>query len=211
MNVSNQSVYLFGCELLPLDAMTCEQYLAWLLSEHDASVLGDVGSLIWVLTHCHDGVTWGRYDITQKSWLLGNAIAPDISPPILRKSILELRIFGEVGEILIWRTDTGLQGRVLRESASAPQSNDSAYPLRPVDESRILLGTHVLKQYVEGFTHVSDGTAKEQVLPLIVTDNHLRFGNARLVIRNYYEADNMTGVVRIAATRLVKLTVEMGR
>jgi len=202
----NHSAQLFGCRLLPLDATACEQYLAWLLGEEGAAEPRTLDSAQWLLAHCLDGVTWGRYERTAKMWHLGHAVAPEVSPPLRRQMILELRIFGDAGEVLIWRTDDGLRGRVLRdEDASTIQSDDDS-PFRPADEERIVLGRQVVTTYAAGFTRVRDGTAKEQVLPLVVSESDLRDGRVRLVIRNYYEEEARTGAVRIAATRLVKLT-----
>ncbi|WP_129675900.1 CRISPR-associated protein Csx19 [Candidatus Chloroploca sp. Khr17] len=205
MTGSDHSVQLFGCDLLPLDAVACEQYLAWLIGEAGTAEPNALGSARWLLAHSLDGITWGRYERTTQTWLLGHTIAPEISPPLQRQMLLELRIFGAAGEVLIWRTDDGLRGRVLREDGEAYQRDN---PLRPADEERIVLGRHILEtHHTAGFTHVRDGTAKEQVLPLVVSEQDLRSGKVRLVIRNYYEADATTGVVRIAATRLVKLTI----
>jgi len=151
-------------------------------------------------------VTWGRYDAAAKAWRLGSHVAPEVSPPIRSETLQELRLFGEGGEVLIWRTDAGLRGRVLYETDPAADRDDESNPLRPSDEPRILRGGFILAQYENGFTHIGDGTGAEQVLPLAASHEQLRAAQVRLDVRHYFEVDAETGAVRISATRLVGLT-----
>jgi len=196
-----------GCsDPLPLDSAACQQYLAWLLGEKEATEPKGATGLVWALAHSDDGVTWGRHDTSAKVWRLGNQAVPEVSPHIRPEALQELRLFGEAGEVLIWRTDAGLRGRMLLDAASgADRSNDSD-SLRASDESRILRGDHVIQQCEHGFSHVGDRTGAEQVLPLDVTKEQLQAAQVRLEVRHYYESDADTGAVRIAATRLVTLT-----
>lgn len=195
---------LTGGALSLLDADACQRYLSWLLGDRDPASEGPFG-LNWALVHCDNGVTWGRFDAGAGIWRLGNLIVPEVSPSIRRESLHELRLFGETGEVLIWRMETSLQGRVLRDSDPASDPGDGSNPLRPSDDSRILRGAHVVAQCNHDFTHVGDRTGAEQVLPLAVTAEQLRTGQVRLAARHYYESDSETGAVRIAATRLVTL------
>ena len=207
MTGTEASPVLGGCELSELDSALCQRYLAWLLGEDDAAAPEGATGLDWVLAHCDDGVTWGRYDAGAEVWRLGNQVAPEVSPPIHSESLQELRLFGETSEVLIWRTDAGLRGRVLREGNPASDPGDTSNPLRPSEDSRILRGVHVVAQREHDFTHVGDRAGAEQVLPLAVTTDQLRTGQVRLAARHYYESDAETGAARIAATRLVKLTL----
>lgn len=188
---------LSGGELSTLDSIACQRYLAWLLDDREATVPEEAIRLDWALAHCDDGVTWGRYDTGEQLWRLGNQVAPEISPPIRRDSLQELRLFSEAGEVLIWRTDAGLRGRVLREG-------DTSDPL-PLVDPRILRGDHVIAPCDHDFTHVGDRAGAEQVLPLAVTTEQLRTGQVCLAVRHYYESDAKTGAVRLAATRLVAI------
>jgi CRISPR-associated protein (TIGR03984 family) len=180
----------------PLDSSACRGYLAWLFGEKDAVEPEGSSGLNWMLAHCDDGVTWGRYDAGPRVWRQSHQVAPEVSPPIRSESLHELRFFGESAEVLIWRTEAGLRGRIIRDTNASIE----------FEESRILLGTQVLEQLDHDFTRVSDGTGAEQVVPLVVSDDQLRDGRVRLVVRHYYESDTETGVVRIVATRLVRLT-----
>jgi CRISPR-associated protein (TIGR03984 family) len=205
MTALESPLALAGCELASLDSSTCERYVSWLLGDENTPTPEGATGLVWALAHCDDGVTWGRYDQAARAWRLGNQVAPGVSPPIRPETLQELRLFGEDAEVLIWRTDAGLRGRVLRHSDFAADRDDAAGPLRPLDESRIVRGSLALAQCEHGFTHIGDGTGAEQVLPIEVSDEQLRAARIRLVVRHYFEADGETGTVRIAATRLVRL------
>lgn len=205
MNAAEAPHALTGCNLAALDSSTCERYVSWLVDEENAAAPEEASGLVWALAHCDDGVTWGRYDAGAKAWRLGNHVAPEVSPPIRSETLQELRLFGERGEVLIWRTDAGLRGRVLGETDPAADRDDEANPLRPSDESRVLRGTLVVAECDHGFTHIGDGAGAEQLLPLAASDEQLRAAQVRLDVRHYYEADAETGAVRIAATRLVRL------
>ncbi len=198
---------LAGCDLSVLDSTACESYLAWLLGEQGAGMPHGATGLDWALGHCDDGVTWGRYDTKANVWRMGSEAAPEVSPPIRFATLQELRFFGESGEILFWRTDVGLRGRGLRETEPTADRSDGSQPLRPSDESRIVRGDHVIAQCAHGFTHIGDRTGAEQVVPVSVTKAILQAARLRVVVRHYYETEAKTGAVRIAATRLIKLTL----
>jgi len=206
MNAGEAPLALAGFDPTPLESPACERYVSWLLGEENATAPEDASGLVWALAHCDDGVTWGRYDAAARAWRLGDQVAPEVSPPIRPATLQELRLFGERSEVLIWRTDAGLRGRVLSEAAPTADRDDEANPLRPSDESRVLRGTLVVPECDHGFTRIGDGAGAEQVLPLAASDEQLRAAQVSLDVRHYYEADAETGAVRIAATRLVRLT-----
>ena len=199
---------LFGCELSKLDAAACNECLAWLIGvQKEPPKFPAAADLVWALGHCDDGVTWGRRAPQNGLWLLGHQSAPEVSPPIRPETLQELRLFGDMAEVLIWRTDDGLRGRLFRESDPAAYFNGETNPLRPSDESRIIRGSQVIAQCEHGFTHVGDGAGAEQVLPRAVTKEQLQGAQVVLTVRHYWEQDVDTGAVRIAATRLVNLAV----
>lgn len=201
---------LSGCKLKSLDFQACADYLAWLIGETEPSRPEEVTGLVWALAHCDDGVTWGRYDDQAKTWRLGNQVSGNgktsPSPPIRRETLQELRLFGEECEILIWRMEGDLRGRLIRETDPPVDRDDKTNPLRPADEFRILLGNFVIAPCQHSFTHVGDQTGTEQVLPIVVDKKQLQSGQVGLVVSHYYEQGQETGIVRIAATRLVRLT-----
>ncbi len=206
MTTTEGSRVIAGCDLAPLDASACERYLAWLHGEEDIAALEEATGLVWLLAHSDDGVTWGRYDAQARAWRLGSQVAPEVSPQIHPVTLQELRLFGEGGEVLIWRTDAGLRGRLLRDRPAVTEGDGAVDPLRPSDESRILRGDRVRELCDYGFTRVGDGSGAEQVLPLHASNEQLQSAQIRFVVRHYFEADAETGAVRIAATRLVGLT-----
>ncbi len=197
-----------GYVIEPLDAAACDRFLGWLLGEPGSDSPGGATGLAWALAHCDDGVTWGRFDPESKTWRLGHQVVPAVSPPIRRETLQELRVFGESHEVLIWRTELGLRGRLLRETDPAADRADTSDPLRPTDESRILRGDRVRAVCEHRFTHVADRAGAEQIVPVEVTDDELRARRLRLAVSHYYERDPENGAVRIAVSRLVKLMVK---
>jgi hypothetical protein len=107
------------------------------------------------------------------------------------QTLLEMRVFLPLLEVLIWRTEDGLRGRILRDVARNGQEG----PLAPDDEERLLLAGHLI-EHREGFTRVGDGTGAEQGTPAW----------PRLRVRHYFKSDEATGCVRVAVTRLVEVT-----
>jgi CRISPR-associated protein (TIGR03984 family) len=197
-----------GCDIDSIDMKTCATYLEWLHGEPGAGTPEQAKDLVWALAHCDDGVTWGWFDKRESIWRLGSHAAPEVSPPIREQTLQELRLFGETGEVLIWRTEEGLHGRVLCDLALPTDRVDKADPLRPSDEARILRGDSVRGGGEHGFTRVVDRTGAEQVVPAKVLSEQLRKRRVRLHVRHYWEQDPESGAVRIAVTRLVKLTTE---
>lgn len=191
-----------GYHLEPRDASSCEAHIAWLLGDPGACMPDGAARLEWALAHCDDGVTWGRYDPGAKVWHLGSEAVPGVSPSIQRKTLQELRFFGQIGEVLMWRTADGFRGRYLREL----DRHDTDGPLRRTEEQRILRGDRIVQTNENGFSRIADGTGAEQVVPVVVTEGELKEGRLRVMVHHYYEMEAATGVVRIAASRLVGLT-----
>jgi CRISPR-associated protein (TIGR03984 family) len=194
-----------GCRIAPINREDCEQVVAWLLGKR-GSAPEDLGAgFAWVLAHSDDGVTWGRFDGEAGRWRLGHDAVPDVSPPIRPEALQELRLFGDGGEVMIWRSDEGLRGRLL-EDAKGDSPRDEADPLRPSEELRIVRGDRIRADAGGGFTRVTDATGAEQVLPIALDDAHLRQHKVRLHVRHYWAQNAEDGTVRIAVTRLLKLT-----
>lgn len=196
-----------GCIIEPLEMEDCERVLAWLLGEQTSAPPPATG-VVWALAHSDGGVTWGRFDPGTSRWRLGHEAAPEVSPRICPEALQELRVFGEQCEILMWRTYQGLRGRVLRDSEVAADRPNEADPLRPSNESRIVRGDSVHSAEGQAFTGVTDHMGAQQVLPMAVTSDQLRRRQVRLHVRHYWVQDVEYGTVRIAVTRLVRLTME---
>lgn len=183
-----------GCQIDRLDNITSLLWLQFVLGRGGA--LADLGGHAWVLCHCDDGVTWGRREGDE--WLLGSSYFPELCPAPTETNIQEMRVFSPAFEVLIWRTENGLRGRVLRD---VPADGAQERPETPDDEERLLLAGRVA-EHREGFTRVGDGSGAEQVLPLHVTEGRSSPW-PRLRVRHYFAREDRTGSVRVAATRLV--------
>lgn len=184
-----------GCQVERINASAAKAWLDYVLGRGAAPM--SLGGPTWLLCHCDDGVTWGRLE--GSAWRLGSGVFPDLCPVPSEISVQELRVFSPSAEVLVWRTEDGLRGRVLRDSD--PAVNDG--PLAPHDEDRLLLGERV-GEFRDGFTRVGDGTGAEQALPLHITEERSSSW-PRLRVRHYFAREERTGCVRIVATRLVEV------
>ena len=192
-----------GCTIEPLKQEAREQVLDW-ITEGKSFPWTD-GGFTWLLAHCRDGVTWGRRD--GSGWRLSSTPFPDLCPKISPVNLLELRLFGKQGEILIWRTEEGFQGRHLGDEHNPHEAS----PARPDDEVRILLGDRLVDSPKDGFTRVATAAGTQQAVPLECSDTDFKGGRwpLRLKVRHYFESDPETGTVRVAATRLVDVFKEV--
>lgn len=194
-----KDIQVAGCTISELDNSECGRILAWLVDDTLTSPWAD--GIAWALGHFDGGVTWGRWEPEAASWVSSHAVAPEVSPAIRQETLQELRLFGAQSEVLIWRTPTGLRGRIVTDGPT----HGRAEPMAPVDETRVLRGDRAERAFGNGFTVVSDATGARQVLPIRVTDQQLRSNEIRLLVRHYFQQDIGTGEVRIALTRLVAL------
>ena len=136
---------------------------------------------------------------------MGNNYYADLSPAVTMENILELRIFGQGGELLFWRSDAGLTGRALVD-VGLPEE----YFLSPFEEKQILLGTPQ-ESINNSFTRVANSAGREQALPLVIAgDRPLKLEQPpfRLVIKHYFTQDD-NGAVRVFVSRLVDLEVSI--
>lgn len=199
-------ICIAGCTIKSLGETECNDYLAWVLSSGNMPHKEATG-LQWLLALCDDGVVWGYWDDVLAQWKLSSRAFPDASPVITTANLQEMRVFGEVGEILMWKENGVFAGRALTDNGSAL---DKESPLRPSTEERLLLGDRILEDAADGFTKVGDSTGSQQAVPLVCTSEDFRGGiwPLRLQLRHYFEADVCSGAVRAAACRLVKVYKE---
>jgi CRISPR-associated protein (TIGR03984 family) len=190
---------LTGCTLRPLDAAACERWLDLVTTPTPAA--HEVYDLAWLLAHCDDGVVWGRRQ--GGNWRLSSAVFPEVSPEPRRENLQQLRLFGLLREVLIWKGDGGWQGRELADTEPPPGD-----PLAPEEQEYVLLGDRLLAPAREGFTLVGDGRGSRHAVPLACEEAQFDSDPARrwplrLQVRHYFAADPRSGVARIAASRLV--------
>ncbi|GIX46058.1 MAG: CRISPR-associated protein [Candidatus Tectimicrobiota bacterium] len=184
-----------GCRIELLDHSACTAWLDHVLGRAPAPA--DLGDPAWLLCHSDDGVTWGHRD--GGVWRLASAFFPEPCPVPSEIRVQEMRVFSSKAEVLIWRTDNGLRGRMLVDDDHG-QVEDS---LRPDDEERLLLSGQVHDER-DGFTCVSDGGGGMQVLPLRVPKRDSSRW-PRLRVRHYFAREENTGSIRVVATRLVEV------
>lgn len=157
--------------------------------------------LEYFLAHADDGIIWGYFDTddnlvtpTEPEELFSN-----FRFPLFRyETLQQCRVFGKNEEILVWKGDTGLKARLVKDH------DDTKF----IKEEQILWGTQV-EQVKSGFTLVSDGSqGLHHAIPL--TD--IEFDSSRplvrplrLLVNHYIHFSQVTGVARIYLSRLVSV------
>ena len=191
---------LSSCEIRPLASEKSKQIVAS-LSEPQERTTG------WLLARCDDGVAWAKLE--GGLWCFAPTSFREFCAKVTEGSLQELRIFDEHQETLIWRSGGSFLGRVLTDSQSTAPDEASA----PLLEYWIVLGDRILKGPEGGFTVVGDRTGSRHAVPLECTIGDFNGGTSplTLLVKHYFAVDTpnernpATGVVRVAATRLVKL------
>ena len=113
-------------------------------------------------------------------------------------------LFGRNEELLLWRSEEGLAGRLLTDDASTGPND----PARPEKEKRLLLTGHA-REFKDGFTLIEGASGTRTAIPAKVVDSDLKKGTwPYLTIHNYFEEDKDTGMVRVSVSRLVDLVLK---
>jgi CRISPR-associated protein (TIGR03984 family) len=196
------------CHIESLNTEDCRAFLSW--ATGGKQPVSASGKFCWLLAHCQDGVTWGRFDIDSGTWCLSATPYPNLCPAITHINLLELRIFGPESEMLIWRDDDGFKGRQLSDTTEkAPNASMN----RDI-ETRVLIGNQLI-DVKNGFTRVGTGTGAEQAVPIECSttdfqpDPEHKKWPLRLKICHYFAQDEESGAIRVAASRLVDVFKEV--
>jgi hypothetical protein len=187
MNSDSTSRRIAGADIRSVNADEAKAWLGWLTGDRPPPT--ETHNVRFSLAHSDSGVTWGFLD-EQGQWKLGASVDPALCPVPTAKSLHELRLIGETAEVLIWRGDGELQGRILADHSSVLDSSD---PLRPMNEGRCLRGE--CREIHDGFKRYVDAGGAQHLAPELFPED--------FSVRQYFEQDATTGAVRIAATRLV--------
>ena len=165
-----------------------------------------LGMDTWLLAYAEDGVIWGR--VEDKELVLPPAHIPTLSP----LTLLEARLFGENGEIHIWRTDAGFSACRITEHESEFGAFDEWQRLWGTESEKL---TKKDKEQQEiKFTQLVDGQeGLRHAVPIAIpphdfTTRHPRFHPALIQTRHYFQVDEKTGVTSIALSRLVSVKSE---
>jgi hypothetical protein len=188
MNTDIADTRVAGARIIPIDAEQASAWLNWLNGSGPPST--ETHGVRFVLAHSDSGVTWGYLD-EQRQWKLGAVVDPGLCPVPTAKSLHELRLFGNTAEVLIWRSDDGVKGRVLADDDGI--GFDATAPLRPMNEGRRLRGE--CREMRDSFKRYVDAGGAQHLAPESFPEE--------FSVRHYFEQDLATGAVRIAATRLV--------
>lgn len=155
----------------------------------------------WLLAYADDGVIWGKLTADQQL-MTSNDIAPKISPELRWETLQQAYIFGEQGEVRLWREGDDWHARLVIGDADETDT---------INEHHILWGTKTIQnknQVKDGFTQVQEGQqGMNHVAPLVVTDDGLRERKLKLLVRHLIEYDADSGEARITLSRLVNIEV----
>ncbi|WP_204103143.1 MULTISPECIES: CRISPR-associated protein Csx19 [Spirulina sp. CCY15215] len=153
--------------------------------------------LDYILAHADDGVIWGHF---RQGQLVTSDSVLSQSPSLRDLTLQQCRIFGQNGEILLWKVNGNWKARAIRNP-----------DVEKLEERQILWGTHGQKKISEGFTVLRDSSqGLKHAVPF--TDINLETNEkltrpVRLIVNHYigYDSD---GVARIFLSRLVNLTTK---
>lgn len=143
-----------------------------------------------LLGQAFDGVIWGQ--IQEGQLVLATDYLPDVGALLRHDTLLNLRLFNPEQELRSWRTQEGLQVRLVREAPTGQRYasyQDRAYQLIQQPEVSPAPAPFVVLQGLAGQRHAPPG----QPVP------------RRLWVRHYLELDPETGLLRLAEHRLLCL------
>lgn len=163
-------------------------------------------SLSYLLAYTLDGVIWGK--LREGVLQLGQSA---YTPPFADDLLQEARLFGDAGEIYIWRSGNAWHGRFIR----AAQADEKAMYTESIDERQMLWGDQI-ETRSNGFSVMSDGIqGLQHAFPCDVPDptadqampnnpKQYKERPLRLVVRHYLAQE---AIARIVTSRLVTLTI----
>ncbi|HOD04504.1 MAG TPA: CRISPR-associated protein Csx19 [Anaerolineaceae bacterium] len=150
----------------------------------------------WLLAHAYDGVIWGKRQ-RDGTLLLSGDVFPnaDIAVALRVETLQQARVFGEAGELLVWRTEAGFVGRLIEDSTIGLE--------KLPDESHLLWhqGSPVKVDSTAGFALLQEGAQGQRHAPPVIPSGRRR---PALKVRHYVDYDD-EGQAFIALSRLVGL------
>ncbi len=172
--------------------------------------IGEDKDQVFLLSFHDDGVVWGKVQFNEaENELITSGdvengsfkLVETPSPEFRYETLQELRLFGDNGQLHIWRkSETEFEGSLALESYLKD--------FEPIDEKQVLHGTDCESEN-GNFMIVCDGSeGLKHAFPLV---DRSKFGNSkrplRLHVKHYIEYDT-DGCARIAFSRLVNVSVE---
>lgn len=169
-----------------------EAFQAWLQKQKNSH------NLTYLLAHADDGIIWGHF---KQGALRTSHEVLQQSPKLSLHTLQQCRIFGEAGELLLWKTRKGWQYRFV---------GNPELETEPIEEKQFLWGTHGIEHETAGFTVLRDGVqGLRHAVPLIgIKRNGEKLTSpVQLVVRHYVTYDD-DGLAQIQLSRLVNLTAD---
>lgn len=154
----------------------------------------------WLLVHADDGVIWGRREPDGALRLSSDVFDvqsqyPALAVKLRAATLLQARVFGPAGELLVWRETTGFKAREIADGAARPLT-----ALGDQDERHLLWGQGEKRTVKNDFTRLDEGVQGPQhAVPIVVS-----VGRPVLVVRHYVAYDE-EGQAYVAMSRLVDL------
>lgn len=185
------------CKKLPIDGIIDDGTLISWLEEQ-----AKTWNLNYLLAHAEDGVIWGSFDSGKLTTAEQIFHQPEFNvdfPSLRVFTLQQCRIFGEHGEVLLWRTGETWRSRLVQDNSEVDK----------IPERQIIWGTHgekrdnftLLRHGSQGFRHAVPFSEIE------LGDRNQLINPVRLIVHHYITYDD-DGVARIYLSRLVKLTTK---
>ncbi|HEY9612496.1 type III-D CRISPR-associated protein Csx19 [Allocoleopsis sp.] len=196
------------CQKLSVDGIVDDGTLVSWLEEQASN-----WKLNYLLAHAEDGLIWGRFDndrLTTAEKVFHKSDFKVEFPSLRLLTLQQCRVFGQNGEVLLWRTGEKLRSRLVQDN---PDTDN-------IPERQILWGTQKENGKngedgeKNGFTLLSDGSqGLKYAVPISVKEDYFSKNKqklhrpVRLLVHHYITYDN-DGVARIHLSRLVDLTTK---
>lgn len=150
---------------------------------------GIQSSEMTLLLHADDGVIWGQ--LVESTLTLSSEAFSEVAVSLRAKTVQQLRLFGDAGELLVWRTGAGFQGRVVTAAVDTAVGAENCH-----EENYLLWGEKIKEQ--DGFTLLQEGARGLLHAPP-------GSGQAASInVRHYIEYDPV-GQAYVALSRMVSL------
>ncbi len=176
-------------EKLTIDEMFGRDLKAWLTEKaHERQ-------LPFMLAHADDGVIWGRIDENGDLVVSGD-VFHEVEVALRAFTLQQARLFGPLGELLIWRTGTGFSARAISDGDRGAANT--------IQERNLLWGVGMESK--KGFTLMHEGREGLRHAPPVGNAEGAR---VELSVRHYIEHDEY-GQGYIANSRLVNLEIDRG-
>lgn len=154
----------------------------------------------WLLVHADDGVIWGRRE-PDGSLLLSSDVFdlksryPTIAVELRTETLQQARVFGETGEILVWREGAGFKARKIVDGSKTPENT--------FEVNHLLWGQGQPALPRQDFTLLVEGQQGPcHAVPRIINGNR----RPALKVRHYIDYDDY-GQAFVCLSRLVDLVI----